>query len=179
MSWYAFHVKNIYNRPSQYRELMALLRDKYGKSDDDFFVPGYGKDENPYGTYFFVREDEQPAALWESLRQEKYVSWSDGTYPLDDADIEQMRSYAPVPTERGFRFGDIAKVRKGELASLRGVVMGAGTEGFHGDFEVGFNLFQGPQFYRINEIDMEFERSIFEIWKFPRKTAKTTSIPRA
>ena len=47
MPWYAFQVKDSYDRMSQYKEILEILKsDRYKKRVSEIFIAGNGKREN-------------------------------------------------------------------------------------------------------------------------------------
>lgn len=164
MPWYAVQVKDFYNRPSQYMELMALLRSsRYRKKDGEFFIPGGGVDENPLGVYVFIREQGDFYETWDMLCREKYINAQEGFIRIPDRDMESVTQYSPRHDEHVYSYGDIVHVEETEYSGLYGIVLGV-LDG--GDLEVGFNLFIGPRIVVIRQKHLKFVRSLFEIWKF-------------
>ena len=91
--WYAFQVKDAYNRISQYKEILELLKsDRYCKRVGEIFIAGNGKKENSICNYVFVKED--PACInkfWEKLSEEKYFITAMGYVPIPDNELLELK----------------------------------------------------------------------------------------
>ena len=164
MSWYAVQVRDFYNRPSQYEGLAALLKsNRYKKRDGEFFIPGNCVDENPLGVYVFIKENGDFYETWDMLCNEKYVNAQEGFMRISDDDMQSIFDYSPVKIEHCFAYGDIVRVTATEYSGLYGVVLDVLKED---RAEIGFNLFRGVRIVEIKTKQLEFIRSLFEIWKF-------------
>lgn len=165
MSWYAFQVKDSYNRMSQYKEILDVLKSrKYQKNDLEIFISGNGKKENTICNYVFVKEDENINKLWEMLSQEKYFNLSMGYIEIP---IEQMKEMIDDCAEKeniSVRYGDIVYIENGPYRQLYGIVL----EVEKPCYEVGLNFCVGPLVVNLKSENIRVEKSLFEIWKMPR-----------
>ena len=108
MAWYAFQVKDSYNRMSQYKEIMAMLQgEKYKKTSDEFFIPGDGKKDNFVCNYVFVKVNENILSFWEQLSQEKFFLVSMGYIKIPDEQMESMINNCRESEKIEVNYGDI------------------------------------------------------------------------
>lgn len=163
--WYAFQVKDAYNRMSQYREILELLQgERYRKPVGEIFIAGNGRKENAICNYIFIRETESIGRLWEKLSQEKYFILPAGYIPISEAELEEMRGDYEEKEKIHVRYGDIVFIENGPYRKLWGIVLRVvGT-----CYEVGLNFCEGPLIVTLTAENIRVEKSLFEIWKVPR-----------
>lgn len=163
--WMAFQVKEAYDRMSQYKEILEMLKgDRYRKRVNEIFVAGNGKRENIMCNYVFVKEDEDMPRLWEKLCEEKFFMSSLGYIKVPDKDMEVMIQDYSEREKIRVRYGDIVYVENGSYRKLWGIVLR--VEASH--YEVGFNFCEGPLVVNLKSENIRPEKSLFEIWKFKR-----------
>ena len=164
--WYAFQVKDAYNRISQYKEILELLKsDRYCKRVGEIFIAGNGKKENSICNYVFVKED--PACInkfWEKLSEEKYFITAMGYVPIPDDELLELKRDYEEKEKINVRYGDIVLVQNGPYRKLWGIVLR--IDGNH--YEVGLNFCEGPLVVNLKSENIKVVKSLFEIWKFRR-----------
>ena len=166
MGWYAFQVRDFYDRPSQYRELKRVLTgDRYGFRNEDIFIWGDCEEPNIKSSYVFVRYDGDFQLLWSDLRGEKYVRSSEPYFPIPDYEIDAMKAEYAARPHSHVDIYDLVYVEKTIYSRLYGVVLKKGDA--KGSVVVGFNFFTGPRYIEFQPDDLRVVRPLFEIWKFP------------
>lgn len=165
MPWYAFQVKDSYDRMSQYKEILEILKsDRYKKRVSEIFIAGNGKRENKICNYVFIKEDENVNKLWEKLCNEKYFMISAGYVEIPDEDMKVMKEDCAAREKVSVRYGDIVYIENGAYRKLYGIVLRI-EEPY---YEVGLNLCSGPLLVKLRPENIRVEKSLFEIWKMPR-----------
>lgn len=163
MGWYAFQVKDSYNRMSQYKEIINVLTgDRYRKHVNEVFVSGNGKRDNTLCNYVFIKEDENIMKLWERLSQEKFFILTVGYVPIPDADMKEMMNDCEEREKISVRYGDIVYIENGPYRKLYGIVLRIEDP----YYEVGLNFCSGPVIVNLKPENIRVEKSLFEIWKF-------------
>ena len=165
MAWYAFQVKDSYNRMSQYKEIIAMLQsERYKKTPEEFFVAGDGKRDNSICNYVFIKVDGNILQFWEQLSQEKYFMTSMGYIEIPDDQMSSMINTCRESENIDVHYGDIVYIENGPYRKLYGIVLDVKD----GKFEVGLNLCIGQMIVTLKPENVRIEKSLFEIWKFPR-----------
>lgn len=165
MAWYAFQVKDSYNRISQYKEIIAMLQsERYGKTPDEFFVDGGGKKDNTICNYVFIKVDGSILPFWEQLSQEKYFLTSMGYIEIPDDQMNSMINTCRESEKIDVNYGDIVYIENGPYRKLYGIVLDVKGS----TYEVGLNFCIGPMIVTLKPENIRVEKSLFEIWKFPR-----------
>lgn len=166
MTWFAFQVKDFYDRPSQYAELRRCLIGTHGVSNADIYIPGGGDYANPMARYVFIRLPDKDAMprLWPALSKEKYLKASEGFLEIPDAEMDNMVAGLANRPKDAVCYGDVIKAESTECRDLYGVVL---DERPDGGYAVGFNLFSGPRVAMLRRDDFIKVQSLFAIWKFP------------
>lgn len=171
MTWFAFQVKDFYDRPSQYRELRLLLEaPPFGIAPQDIYIPGGGDYANPLCRYVFVRlpARDSMALAWPELARAKYIKASDGYLEIPDSEMATLMTGMANRPKPAARYGDIVRIESTECQGLYGIVLGEAPED---RYTIGMNLFIGPRVAALKRDDFAITKSLFEIWKFP--VAKT------
>lgn len=164
-NWYAFQLKDAYNRLTQYGELLNLLKSRYAKRDDEIFIAGNGLKENGVCNYIFIKEDpEKIQSFWGELSQEKFFMSAMGYVPIPENELLLLKQDFEEKENVTVRYGDIVQVQNGTYRKLWGIVLDVGEQ----DYEVGFNFFKGPFITRLKPENIKVAKSLFEIWKFRR-----------
>lgn len=165
MGWYAFQVKDSYNRMSQYKEILSLLRgSRYRKKSSEVFISGNGKKENTICNYVFVKEDENIVKFWNRLCQEKYFILNMGYVPIPNNDMAEMIRDCEAREKANVRYGDIVYIENGPYRKLYGIVLRIEAP----YYEIGLNFCTGPLIVNLKQENIRIIKSLFEIWKFRR-----------
>lgn len=165
MPWYAFQVKDSYNRMSQYKEILEILKsDRYKKRVSEIFISGNGKRENVICNYVFVKEDENIQKFWEKLSNEKYFMNAMGYVEIPELDMKDMMEDCAERERVSVRYGDIVYIESGAYRKLYGIVLRIEAP----YYEVGLNFCSGPILVKLRPENIRVEKSLFEIWKMPR-----------
>ena len=166
MSWYAFQVRDFYDRPSQYRELKKLLMgEHYGFKNDDIFIWGDGEEPNIHACYVFVNYEGDFQLLWSDLKGEKYIRATEPYLPIGEKDVREMQACYAARPHNTVDIYDLVYVEKTVYSRLYGVVLKKGEA--EGSVVVGMNFFTGPRYIEFQPDDLRVVRPLFEIWKFP------------
>ncbi len=165
MAWQAIQIKTLYNSNPQYKKLKNLLEKSYGFKPEDLFFPGNFERKNPYDNYVFLHYDGTDfISMWNKLCKEKYIAGYEGFLTIPDEEMEQTLAHAndkEIPDD--LKEYDIVTITYGPYAKMFGIIVKVGKK----DCEVGFNLFTGPQFKKVDKDIIKRVKSLFEIWKFP------------
>lgn len=165
MPWYAFQVKDSYDKLSQYKEILELLKsDKYKKKVTEIFISGNGKRDNSLCNYIFVKEDGNIEEFWKRFCSEKYFINSMGYVEIPDGEMDEMMKDCEKRERISARYGDIVYIENGPYRKLYGIVLRI-EEPY---YEVGLNFCSGPVLVNLRQENLRVEKSLFEIWKMPR-----------
>lgn len=166
MTWYAFQLKDTYNRITQYGELLNLLRNYYKKKPEDIFIAGNGKKENGICNYIFIKEDEANIGrFWGNLSQEKFFISAMGYVPIPENEFIALRQDFEEKEKITVRYGDIIQVANGPYRKLWGIVLQVKEDN---SYDVGFNFCAKSLIINLKPEQIKVVKSLFEIWKFRR-----------
>ena len=167
MTWYAVQMKSSYDRPNQYQALKDVLTSSYGLSEDDIWISGGGVKKNIYMGYVFIRTDESKQALWEKLSKERQIDSDIGIIEIPDDQMVGLMSeaYPEKPIEE-ISVLDVVEVDDTIYKRMFGIVVGIRDDGL---YEIGIRMFSRTQFILLNQQQFHKVRSLFEIWKFPKR----------
>ena len=165
MAWKAVQIKTLYNSNAQYKKLKELLIKSYGFKEEDLFFPGNFERKNPYDNYVFMNYNGDFLSIWGQLCKEKYISGYDGFLEVSDDEMQAAFGVNETSKEipENLKLYDIVTISYGPYAKMFGLIMKIREK----DVEVGFNLFTGPQFKKVEKDLIIRLKSLFEIWKFP------------
>ena len=167
MTWYAVQMKPHYDKPSQYQALKESLVNSHGLSPDDIWISGDGIKKNLYLGYVFFQSKEEKQKIWENIAKEKQIDSEMGIMEIPDSQMQIMMSEAyPEKPKEDISILDVVEVDETIYHHMYGIVVDIRDNDV---FELGIKMFSRNQFILLNQQQFHKVRSLFEIWKFPKK----------